>query len=133
MVVAKRAYLPYPVTPEWCGRVRDALTTKGRGSQSRLAEFLKVSTSKLAETLDGKYQTSDLVEPIHKFFGWEAPLPPTASLDAGEIIHTTARLTQAQRDLIEEAIAIVDGKSGEQARRALQEMIKAFRLQPKND
>lgn len=131
-VPSKAAPLPYPVTREWCERVREALEAKGRGSQSRLAEFLGVSTSRLAETLQCKYETSDLVAPIHEFFGWVPPLPPTASLDAGVLIHGYERMTKQQREFLDEAAAILEGKSGDQARKALVEMLKAFHARNEN-
>jgi hypothetical protein len=134
MVVAQKvARLPYPVTPEWCERVHDALSAKGRGAQARLAEHLKVSTGQLSEVLACKYQTSDLVEPIHEFLGWAPPLPPTASLDAGELLHGYERMSKSQREFLEEARALLEGASGEQARKALMEMLKAFRRRHEND
>lgn len=133
MVVAHKPYLSYPVTKEWCERVQEALAVKGRGAQAALAKYLKVSSSQLAETLTGKRQTSELVEPIHVYLGWEPPLPPTASLDAGEAIHQVTRMSKNQREFVDDAIAIISGQSGEQAKKALQEMLKAFRATPKND
>ena len=129
----KATYLPYPVTPEWCERVHEALEKKGRGSQARLAEYLKVTTGHLSEILGGKYQTSDLVEPIHEFFDWAPPLPPTASLDAGELLHGFERMSKSQREFLDEARALLEGASGDQARKALMEMLKAFRRRHDND
>lgn len=131
--VAKKLPLSYPVTPDWCDRVHAELERRGRGSQSRLAEFLDVSTSLLAEHIGGKYQTSDLVEGIHEYFGWVPPLPPTASLDAGELIHIRERLTPAQAQMLDTAAGILDGKSGDQVRVALIEMLKAFRAGNQNE
>lgn len=140
LVAQKTAtYLPYPVTKEWCERVRDALDLMPRGAYTRLAEYLgdKVaeppSTGHLSDVLKGKYQTSDLVEPIHQFLGWSPPLPPTASLDAGELIHVGNRMTKKQRELLLAAAAQLEGESGEQARVALTEMLKAFRVRNEND
>jgi hypothetical protein len=130
-VAQKAPYLPYPVTKEWCERVREALDARGRGTQARLAEHLKVSTGMLAEVLKGKYQTSDLVQPIHEFFGWAPPLPPTASLDAGELVHGYQRMTKAQRAFLDHAREVLEGASGDQAKKTLEEMLKFF--SPKND
>ena len=134
-MAAKPVYLSYPVTPEWSERVRDQLTKSGRGAQAKLLRYLaedkrlKVSSSILAETLNGGRQTSELVEPIHRYFGWEPPLPPTAALDAGEVIHGITRLTKAQRTEILAMIDVVEGKSGPQAQKTLQEMMKLFKSQ----
>lgn len=142
MVVAQKAtptYLPYPVTKEWCDRVHEALDLMPRGAYTRLSEFLhtrigsKISTGHLSDVLKGKYQTSDLVAPIHEFLGWSAPLPPTASLDAGELIHVGNRMTKKQRDLLLAAAAQLEGESGEQAKVALTELLKAFRARNEND
>lgn len=139
VVAAKPPYLPYPVTKDWCERVRDTLDLMPRGTYTRLAEFLrtkmgtKIATGHLSDVLNGKYQTSDLVEPIHEFLGWSAPIPPTAALDAGEIVHGYQRLTQPQREMLADAMETLQGASGEHARRALMEMLKAFRGTRQND
>jgi hypothetical protein len=132
--VAKKLSLSYPVTPEWCERVHQELERRGRGSQSRLAEFLSVSTGHLADHLSGKYQTSDLVEGIHEFFEWVPPVPPTASLDAGELYHGCVRLDPQQRTFIMDAIAALKGDLGPHQQRTLEEMLKLFHgLKPDND
>lgn len=131
--------LPYPVTPEWRDRVKEALVQTAkkaglpeRGAMSRLRDHLKVSSGHLSDVLNGKYQTSPLVGPIHEFFGWEAPLPPTASLDAGELVHGYLRMNQAQRTMLDEAMEILQGASGEEAKATLSQMLK-FMKKPKND
>lgn len=133
-LVAKKLPLSYPVTPVWCDRVHKELEDRGRGTQSRLAEFLGVSTGLLAEHIGGKYQTSDLVEGIHEFFGWPEPMSPIASLDAGEMIHGYLRMTPEERAFLDEAREALSGKDGEQAQRTLMEMLKLFRAsRPTND
>jgi hypothetical protein len=121
--------LPFPVTNEWRERVKEALKERGRGAQARLAEELGVSTGMLSEILkvDGPAKTSDLVEGIHKFLGWAPPLAPTATLDAGELLHGYERMTKAQRAFLDEARAVLEGESGDAARAALIAMLEAFR------
>lgn len=120
--------------------MRAAVDKMPRGAYTRLAEFLgpkvgrKVSTGHLSDTLSCKYDTSDLVEPIHEFLGWSPPLPPTASLDAGELVHGYRRMTKAQREFLDMAREVLEGEDGEQAQRALTEMLKVFRgAKPSND
>jgi hypothetical protein len=132
-------HLSYPVTGDWCARVKEALiaTAKkaglpGRGAMSKLREHLDVSSGHLSDVLSGKYKTSPLVGPIHEFFGWELPLPPTASLDAGEIVHGYLRMSGAQRKMLDEAMDILQGASGEEAKATLSQMLK-FMKRPKND
>lgn len=132
-------HLPYPVTGEWCDRVREALITTAkradlpeRGGMSKLREYLGVSSGHLSDVLGGKYKTSPLVVPIHQFFGWEPPLPPTASLDAGELVHGYLRMNASQRTMLDEALSILQGSSGEEAKATLSQMLK-FMKSPKND
>lgn len=138
-VAPKQDYLPYPVTKDWCSRVRDTLDMMPRGAYTRLSEYLrkrldhKVTSGHLSDVLNGKYQTSDLVGPIHEFLGWSPPLPPTASLDAGELVHGYQRLTAAQREFLDQALETLQGESGDQARKALMEMLKVFRASRQND
>lgn len=132
MVVAlKPQPLPWPVTPEWRKRVRDELDDRPRGEMTKLADHLKVSTGHLSDILSGKYQTSDLVEPIHAWFGWEAPLPPTASIDAGELLYGANRMTAAQRAFLVDAKRMLEGAAGDDARLLIEAMLKAWRT--KND
>lgn len=126
-------YLPYPVTKDWCDRVSEELKRRPRGAQTRLAEYLKISTGALADVLACRQKTSDLVEPIHEFFGWEPPLPPTASLDAGELIHGYTRMNKAQRAMLDRAAELLNGKSGDDARKLLEQLLKTFRGEPQND
>src|SRR5262245_25014630 len=115
-VPGKPAFLPYPVEAEWCARVRDALDAKPRGAYTRLSEFLtrkmghSVSTGHLSDVLSGKYDTTDLMEPIHEFLSWAPPVPPIASLDAGELMHIRQRLTPAQAERLLIAAEILDGQ-----------------------
>ncbi len=129
--MSSKEYLPYPVTAEWRGQVRAALDDRPRGEQERLREYivsrgLKCSSGELADLLSGKAQTSVFVEPVHEYLKWSPPLPPTASVDAGETIYGYLRMTQAQRDLLDRAADVLKGESGDQARVALAEMLKLF-------
>jgi len=138
-VSQKPEYLTWPVEPDWCQRVREALDAMPRGARSRLAEFLtrktkrNISTGHLTDVLKGKYDTTDLMEPIHEFLEWSPPMPPTASLDAGELVHIRQRLTGAQAKFLERAAETLDGQYGEQARRSLMEMLKLFERDHSND
>lgn len=126
-----KKYLPYPVTAEWRGQVRAALDDRPRGAQERLREYivsrgLKCSSGELADLLSGKAQTSVFVEPVHEYLKWPPPLPPMASRDAGERIYGYLRMDQGQRDLLDVAADALVGKSGDQARVILAEMLKLF-------
>ncbi len=131
-----KEYLPFPVTSEWRGEVRAWLDSKPRGEQERLREFivsrgLKCSSGELADLLSGKAQTSPLVEPIHEYLHWPVPLPPIASRDVGEVAHQYLRIDQEQRDLIAVAVAALQGKSGDQAKVIVGEMLKMVSAQKK--
>lgn len=119
--------LRYPVTPEWAERVREALTRDGRGGMSKLAETLGIHRSELSEVLACHRETSDQVEAIHAYFGWAPPLPPTAALDAGDTLNGYMRLERAERDLLDTAYQVLRGVQGEQAKRALVELLRLCR------
>lgn len=124
----KKEYLSHPITKEWRADVRAELDKRGRGSQARLAEFvnkrgIKISTGHLADILKGEYDTSDIVEPVHEFFGWAPPLPPTASRDASELVHGWMRLTPEQRAKIISGAQKVGELSGDQARDLLAQLL----------
>lgn len=136
-VAQKYEPLPHPVTPEWCDLVHAELAKKPRGEMKKLCDHLskvlhrKVSTGHLSDTLSGKYQTSDLVEPIHKWFDWELPLQPIAAIDAGELIHLRERMTKAQQIEILDAARILRGEGGEEKKAALEALLRV--LAPQND
>jgi len=136
-VAKHKEYLAYPITKDWCVEVRAALEKKGRGSQARLLEFmkergLKYSSGELSTILNGKeYQTSEIVEPVHEFLGWDPPMPPTTSRDAGELVHGFARMTKEQRDLLERAAEIIEGKSGPEAEKLIAQMVRTVTSKPK--
>jgi hypothetical protein len=137
--VAHKNFLAHPVTKEWCRDVRALIEKRGRGEQEKLRKYiesrgLKCSSGELSEVLSGEvYETSEFVEPIHDYFGWPAPLSPTASRDAGELLHVYMRLTPAQRELLDRAGDVLKGESGEQAKKSLTEMLKLFPGTAQND
>lgn len=77
---------------------------------------IKCPSGHLSDILNGKYDTSDIVGPVHEFLKWPEPLPPTASRDAGELAHIFKRLTPEQRDRIATGELQVGELSGEAAR-----------------
>ena len=117
--------LRYPVTADWCDRVRVAL--KARGAMAKLSVHLKLPRSQLSELLAGAYATSDLVGPIHAYLGWPEPLPPTAILDAGDTFTGFATLPAKERELAAIAIGALRGFHGEQAKRAVAELLQLCR------
>lgn len=125
--VAKKEHLPHPVTKQWREDVHGELRNRGRGAQARLLEFInkrgiKCSSGHLSDILAGKYDTSDVVGPVHEFLGWADPLPPTASRDAGELVHGYQRLTQEQRERLSAGADAIQDMSGDEARRLLAEI-----------
>jgi hypothetical protein len=119
--VARKEYLSHPITKEWTAEVRAELKRRGRGSQARLYEYLKArvqlsSSGHLTDILNGKYDTSDIVEPVHEFLKWPMPLPPIASKDAAELVHGWERLTADQRAKIVASAQEVSELSGDEAR-----------------
>lgn len=129
--VPKKAYLPYPVTKQWGDDVRAEISKRPRGTQARLLEHLtkrgiKISSGHLSDILGGKYETSDIVEPVHEFLGWAPPMPPIASRDVGELVHLNERLTEEQRAFIAAGASQVAEMSGDEARQKLAEMLKLF-------
>lgn len=139
--VARRTFLPHPITRDWIERVREELGNRGRGAQERLREYIEsngvaCSSGKLTDILSyddkGKveYKTSEIVELVHEHFGWRPPLPPTASIDAGEIAHLGARMTAEERVLIERAARAVTGKSADEAKQILETLLAG--LEAKN-
>lgn len=122
----------HPVTKQWCRDVRTELRNRGRGAQAELYKFLKskghqiASTGHLSDILNGKYDTSDIVASVHDFLGWPKPLNPTASRDAGELVYAFKRMTPEQRDLINTGAERVKEMSGDEARAALAEILKAI-------
>jgi hypothetical protein len=117
--------LRYPVTADWSERVRAAL--KEHGAMARLAEHLRVPRSEVSEMLAGNRATSDLVAPIHAYLGWPPPLPPTAVLDAGEGFAAMGSLPKNERVLLETAASVLRGVHGDQAKRALMELLQLCR------
>lgn len=115
--------LRYPVTKEWIERVRQVLEQKGRGASAKMADELGITRAVLSELLAGEYDTSPHVEAIHRYFGWSPPLPPTAALDAGTGINGYMRLSAADRRLADTAVEVLLGVKGEQAKRALVELL----------
>ncbi len=120
--------LTHPVTDDWRKLVRKELDAGGRGAQARLVEYInkhgvKCSSGQLADILDGKYQTSDVVELVHEYFKWPPPLAPSASIDAGELAHVGARMTKEQRDLMARLAGVLEGKTGDEARQMLETML----------
>lgn len=119
--------LRYPITKEWRERVREKLDTQGRGSHFRLCEEIGISKSVLSQMLNGELDTSPHVEAIHAYFGWSPPLPPTAALDSGETVNAYMRMTPEQRMLMDTASSVLRGVQGEQAKRALVELLRLCR------
>lgn len=119
--------LRYPITKEWCERVRQALEAKGRGAMSRLCDELGIPTPTLSELLTGAPETSPHVEAIHAYLGWSPPLPPTAALDAGETVNGYMRMSADEKRLMDAAYEVVRGFKGEQAKRALVELLRLCR------
>lgn len=122
--VAKKEHLPHPVTKQWRADVRAELDKRGRGAQARLREYIvkcgiKISSGHLSDILDGKYETSDIVGPVHEFFKWPPPMPPTTSRDAGELLHVFSRLTPEQRAALEAGRDRIGEMSGDEARKLL--------------
>jgi hypothetical protein len=117
--------LRFPVTSDWCERVRASL--RGRGAMAKLADHVKLSRSQLSELLAGRYDTSDMVAPIHAYLGWPPPLSPTQALDAGDAVTGYASMPATHRTLIDTAVSVLRGVQGEQAKRALTELLQLCR------
>jgi hypothetical protein len=138
-VARKTQYLAYPVVKDWCKDVRAWLDDQPRGTQEKMRKYivsrgLKCSSGELSEVLDGKAQTSEFVAPIHEFIKWPPPLSPSASRDAGEVLYHFERETPEQRAFVLAAAELIEGKSGDDARLAIETFLAAFRArQAKND
>lgn len=129
LAVPKKPYLSYPVTPEWISDVKTQLRTMPRGAQTRMLEHINArlrtvySTGHLSDILSGKYETSDIVGPVHEFLGWSEPLPPTTSRDAGELVHIYGRLTKEQRARLSARADQIKDMSGDEARDLLAQIL----------
>lgn len=127
--VSKKVYLSYPVTPDWISDVKAQLKTMPRGAQTRMLEHINArlrsdySTGHLSDILSGKYETSDIVGPVHEFLKWSDPLPPTTSRDAGELVHIFGRLTAEQRAKLSAEADQIKDMSGDEAREMLAQLL----------
>jgi hypothetical protein len=124
-VLKERGDLDFPVTKEWVDRVKAALDRMGHGSRARLAEHCKVNSRAIAELFSDN-DTSNLVAAVHKFLGWPPPVSPLRCVDLG-IVFEVSTMDPAQLGYLNDAVDVMLGKSGEQARRALIEQLKALR------
>jgi len=127
MVVARRKELTFPVTKDWKVKVRAVLEQRGRGSHSRLAEEIGCSTGQLTELLSEESKYSHLVARVNAALGWPPPVPPSASKDSGELAYVFDRMRPDQQQMSLDAMEIVGGEAGDDARAALAAMLRAFK------
>lgn len=112
------------MTLKWCDEVKGALEPTGRGAQARMLEYVNAalhenySPGHFSDILNGKYDTSDIVGPVHEFLGWAPPVSALAARDDGRIVDLHS-MTPAQRDWIANAIGRIDELSGDEARKML--------------
>jgi hypothetical protein len=75
----------YPVTPDWCARVRERLQQMGK-TQEWLADRCGCSPAAISDLIKCKRIQSKLVPGVHAALGWDAPAPPVAGEDANPLI-----------------------------------------------
>ncbi len=80
--------------------MRAELETRPRGTQSRLAEAIGMSTGQVAELLGDDSHYSTYVPKVNQFFGWPAPTPPLMSIDNDELQYLIEEIGEDAQDLM---------------------------------
>ena len=92
----------------WRERVETRLTEL-TWSRADLAANAKVGKSTISDLLNGKTSECVNLDQIHKALGWDPPLPPLLSRDAGELLGIWERLDEFnQGRLLERARSLYE-------------------------
>jgi len=98
----------YLVDDDWRIRVEERLGEK-KWTRADLARESRVGRSTITDLLNGKQDHCVNLPAIHKALGWDPPLPPILSNDAGELMGIWDRLNEFERGrLLERARSIYE-------------------------
>lgn len=100
----------YVVDAAWRKRVEGRLAELG-WRRADLARESGCSRSTISEVLNGDTNELMRLPEIHKVLGFEPPMPPMLSKDAGELMYLWERLDDVEKGrLLERARVIWEGK-----------------------